>query len=157
MTKVVKIIGLLLFASALTSPMWLSQSTTVILAQSQHKHPGSRHMHVKIWSLDPTEIPGVFPPHPTPIPKFVNQLPKPPVHVPVGTRRDPLTGRNLPLYVITAKAIQAQMLPPGFPTTKAYAYGGQVNFSESGQVPNIQTAFTVPGPTIETCSVHRVF
>ena len=157
MTKVVKIIGLLLFASALTSPMWLSQSTTVILAQSQHKHPGSRHMHVKNWALEPTGIPGVSPLDPTTIPKWVNQLTKPPVHVPVGTRREPSTGRNLPLYVITAKAIQAQMLPPGFPTTKAYAYGGQVNFSESGQVPNIQTAFTVPGPTIEAVRNQRIF
>src|SRR5262249_14270853 len=137
MTKVVKIIGLLLFASALTSPMWLSQSTTVILAQSQHKHPGSRNVHVKTWALEPPGTPGVFPLDPKTIPKFVNQLTKPPVHVPVGTRRDPLTGRNLPLYVITAKAIQAQMLPPGFPTTKAYAYGGQLKFIENGQVPTL--------------------
>ena len=145
MTKVVKIFGLLLFAAALTSPMWLSRSTTVISAQSQHKHLGSRHMRMKNWALEPTGIPGVYPLDPRTIPKWVNQLTKPPVHVPVGTRREPSTGRNLPLYEVTEKAIQAQMLPPGFPTTKAYAYGGQVNFSESGQFPNIQTAFRRPG------------
>ncbi len=157
MTKVVKIFGLLLFAAALTSPMWLSRSTTVISAQSQHKHPGSRHMHMKNWALEPTGIPGVFPLDPRTIPKWVNQLTKPPVHVPVGTRREPSTGRNLPLYEVTEKTIQAQMLPPGFPTTKAYAYGGQVNFSESGQFPNIQTAFTAPGPTIEAVRNQRIF
>jgi spore coat protein A, manganese oxidase len=157
MTKVVKIFGLLLFAAALTSPMWLSRSTTVISAQSQHKHPGSRHMHMKNWALEPTGIPGVFPLDPRTIPKWVNQLTKPPVHVPVGTRREPSTGRNLPLYEVTEKTIQAQMLPPGFPTTKAYAYGGQVNFSESGQFPNIQTAFTVHGPTIEAVRNQRIF
>src|SRR5262245_12919507 len=157
MTKVVKIFGLLLFAAALTSPMWLSRSTKVISAQSQHKHLGSRHMHMKNWALEPTGIPGVYPLDPRTIPKWVNQLTKPPVHVPVGTRREPSTGRNLPLYEITAKVIQAQMLPPGFPTTKAYAYGGQVNLNESGQFPNIQTVFTVPGPTIEAVRNQRIF
>src|SRR5262249_1872838 len=146
MTKVVKIFGLLLFAAALTSPMWLSRSTTVISAPSQHQHRDSRHMHVKNWALEPTGIPGVFPLDPTTIPKFVNQLTKPPVHVPVGTRREPSTGRNLPLYVITAKAIQAQMLPPGFPTTKAYAYGGPVNFSESCQFPKRHGALPLTCP-----------
>jgi len=114
-------------------------------------------MHMKNWALEPTGIPGVFPLDPRTIPKWVNQLTKPPVHVPVGTRREPSTGRNLPLYEVTEKTIQAQMLPPGFPTTKAYAYGGQVNFSESGQFPNIQTAFTAPGPTIEAVRNQRIF
>jgi len=114
-------------------------------------------MRMKNWALEPTGIPGVYPLDPRTIPKWVNQLTKPPVHVPVGTRREPSTGRNLPLYEVTEKAIQAQMLPPGFPTTKAYAYGGQVNFSESGQFPNIQTAFTVPGPTIEAVRNQRIF
>jgi hypothetical protein len=58
-------------------------------------------MHMKNWALEPTGIPGVFPLDPNVIPKFVNQLTKPPVHVAVGTRFDPTTGRNLPLYVVT--------------------------------------------------------
>ena len=152
---VAKIIGLLFVAAALISPMWLSRSTAVALAQSQP--PQHRHRHMKNWMLEPTGIPGVFPLDPTTIPQFVNQLTKPPVHVPVGTQREPKTGNNLPLYEVHEKAIQAQILPPGFPTTKVYAYGGRVNFSESGQPANIQTAFTVPGPTFEAVRNQRIF
>jgi spore coat protein A, manganese oxidase len=152
---VVKIFGLLIFAAALTSPMWLSRSTTVALAQSQPQQ--HRHRHMKNWMLEPTGIPGVLPLDPTTIPQFVNQLTKPPVHVPVGTQREPKTGNNLPLYEVHEKTIQAQLLPPGFPTTKVYAYGGRVNFSEIGQPPNIQTAFTVPGPTFEAVRDQRIF
>ena len=114
-------------------------------------------MHMKNWALEPTGIPGVFPLDPTTIPQFVNQLTRPPVHVPVGVKRDAETGRNLPLYSVTAKVIQAQLLPPGFPTTKSYAYGGLVNFSDGGQASNIQTAFTVPGPTFEAVRNLRFF
>src|SRR4029450_3781758 len=103
------ILGLLCFAVVGTLPMWLHRYVTRVAAQTQHTmHRDRRHMHMKNWALEPTGIPGVFPLDPTTIPKFVNQLTKPPVHVPVGTRFDPQTGRNLPLYVVTAKAIQAQ-------------------------------------------------
>jgi spore coat protein A len=152
---VVKIFGLLLFAAVLISPMWLSRSATVVWAQS---HPSQhRHGHVKNWMLEPTGIAGVFPLDPTTIPQFVNQLTKPPVHVPIGTQREPKTGNMLPLYEVHEKAIRAQVLPPGFPTTRLYAYGGRVNFSEIGQSPNIQTAFTVPGPTFEAVRNQRIF
>ncbi len=159
MTKVVKIFGLLVFAAALTSPMWLSRSNTGVSAQSQHTHRDSKHMHMKNWMLEPTGIAGVSPLDPTTIPQFVNQLTKPPVHVAVGTQHDPQTGKNLPLYSVTTKAIQAQMLPPGFPKTKAYAYGGLVNFNDSGDPSqdDIQTAFTVPGPTFEAVRDKRFF
>lgn len=169
MTKRVKILSLLLFAAALTLPMWISRLTKRASAQqptmtmpmpsqSQATHRDSRHMHMKNWALEPTGIPGVFPLDPTTIPRFVNQLTKPPVHVPVGTRREPGTGNNLPLYEVSERTIQQQVLPPGFPTTKLYAYGGLVNFSESGDLnQEIRTAFTFPGPTFEAVRNQRIF
>src|SRR5215831_10045072 len=158
MTKVVKICGFLLVAATLTSSMWSLRPTASVSAESQHKqHRDRPHMHMKNWAVIPTGIAGVSPLDPTTIPKWVNQLTKPPVHVPVGTQREQSTHTLLPLYDIDQRVIQAQMLPPGFPTTKAYAYGGQVNFAEAGQPPNIQTAFTVPGPTIEAVRNQRIF
>jgi spore coat protein A, manganese oxidase len=102
-----------------------------------------RHMHMKNWMLEPTGIPGVSPLDPATIPKWVNQLTKPPVHVPVAQPG------NTPLYDVSARAIRLQLLPPGFPSTKVFAYGGRVNFNEAGQTPDIRTAFTMPGPTFE--------
>jgi spore coat protein A, manganese oxidase len=169
MTKRVKILSLVFFAAALTLPMWISRFTKSVSAQQptmtmpvptqQSTNPRSRsHMHMKNWALEPTGIPGVSSLDPTTIPQFVSQLTKPPVHVPVGTRREPSTGNNLPLYEVSEKTIQAQILPSGFPTTKVYAYGGVVNFSEPGD-PNqeVRTAFTFPGPTFEAVRNQRIF
>jgi FtsP/CotA-like multicopper oxidase with cupredoxin domain len=111
-------------------------------AQADVPKPYHRHMHMKNWMLEPTGIAGVSPLDPTTIPKWVNQLTKPPVHVPVAQG-------NTPLYDVTAKAVRLPLLPPGFPLTKVYAYGGLVNFAERGQSPIIRTAFTFPGPTFE--------
>jgi FtsP/CotA-like multicopper oxidase with cupredoxin domain len=169
MTKRAKLLLLFLLTAVLTLPFWTvrfgksasaqSGSMTMTMTQSQQHqtHRDRRHMHMKNWALEPTGIPGVFPLDPTSIPKFVNQLTKPPVHVPVGTRREPGTGRNLLLYDVTAKDLKLQLLPPGLPTTKVYAYGGLVNFSEANQQPNIQTAFTFPGPTFEAVRNQRIF
>ena len=90
-------------------------------------------MHMKNWLLEPTGIAGVTPMDPGTIPKYVTELTKPPIHVAVGTQTDPETGKKIPLYEVTAKEIQAQLLPAGFPTTKVYAYGGLVNFNPTGQ------------------------
>ena len=54
-----------------------------------------RHMHMKNWMLEPTGIPGVGPLDPTTIPKWVNQLTKPPVHVPVGAAGKPTPVRRV--------------------------------------------------------------
>jgi spore coat protein A, manganese oxidase len=168
MPKPIRILRLLLFAAVLTLPIGISRFAQNVSAQhdkmvmtttsqSQKPHHDRRHMHMKDWSKEPTGIPGVFPLDPTTIPKYVNQLTKPPVHVPVGTKREPSTGKNLPLYEVTEKTIHQQVLPSGFPTTKLYAYGGLVNFSEKDQTPNIQTAFTFPGPTFEAVRNQRIF
>src|SRR3984893_368700 len=122
MSKRIKILTLLLFAATLTLPMWISRIANNVSAQhpnmpmgtqsqQQTNHRDRRHMHMRNWALEPTGIPGVFPLDPTTIPQFVNQLTKPPVPVAVGTRREPETGRNLPLYKVTAKAIRQQVLP----------------------------------------------
>jgi spore coat protein A, manganese oxidase len=107
------------------------------------------HMHMRNWMQEPTGIAGVSPLDPARIPQFVNQLTKPPVHVPVmqGTTAK---------YTVTAKKIRAQLLPPGFPSTTVFAYGGVVNFAESGQRPDIRTAFTMPGPTFEAVRGRQI-
>lgn len=121
----------------------------VATTTGMHKHD-SRHMHMKNWLLEPTGIAGVTPLDPNTIPKFVNQITKPPVHVPVfqGGKAH---------YTVSAQAVKLQLLPPGFPKTTVYAYGGTVNFAEAGQRPDIRTAFTMPGPTFEAVRGRDIF
>ncbi len=114
-------------------------------------------MHVKNWMLQPTGSASVLPLDPSTVPKFVNQLTKLPVFVPVGTKFDTSLGRFVPLYDVTERAVYQQILPPGFPRTKVYAYGGLVNTAEAGQMPNLRIAFSTPGPTFEARSNHRIF
>ena len=113
---------------------------------AKHSH---RHMHMKNWMLEPTGIAGVSPLDPGRIPKFQSQLTKPPVHVPV------MQGSTAK-YTVTAKKVLLQLLPSGFPTTQVFAYGGAVNFAESGQHPDIRTAFTMPGPTFEAVRGRQI-
>jgi spore coat protein A len=157
---VIKIFSLLLFTVVLTSPRF----TTVVLAQSQppqhlqhHRHGMS--MHVKNWMVQPTGIAdsAVTPLDPNTVPKFVNQLTRPPVFVPVGAKFDQSLGKSVALYDVTEKNTYQQILPPGFPKTKIYAYGGLVNTAGPGQPPNFQISFSTPGPTFEARSNHRIF
>ena len=59
-------------------------------------HADRRHMHMRNWALEPTGIPGVSPLDPARIPKFVNELTKPPVFVPdnTGTCGDGQSGQK---------------------------------------------------------------
>ena len=160
MRKGIRISGLLIFAVAVLIALWIPRAHTGVTAQSQHTtHRDRKHMHMKNWLLEPTGIAGVTPVDPASIPKYVTQLTKPPVHVAVGTQTDPESGKKIPRYEVTAKVIQAQLLPDGYPTTKAYAYGGLVNFNPTGQRPDedIRTAFTMPGPTFEAVRDQRFF
>jgi len=163
---VVRISALLLVAAALTTPMWLLRSTTVAAVTPpatqtapivHHQHRDTPHMHVKNWMVQPTGIPGVQPLDPNVVPKFVNQLSKPPVFVPIGTKFDSSLGKNIPLYEATENIVFQQILPPGFPKTKIYGYGGLVNTAAEGQSARIQTVFSTPGPTFETTSNQRIF
>ena len=156
---------LLLFAAVLTSPMWSRWSTTVAAATSSaqmapivhHQMRDTPHMHVKNWMLQPTGIPGVQPLDPNTVPKFVNQLSRPPVFVPVGTKFDRSIGRDIPLYEVVENTVFQQILPPGFPKTKIYGYGGQVNTAKPGEPQKIDTVFSTPGPTFEATSNRRIF
>src|SRR5262252_4471397 len=120
-------------------------------------HRDRPHMHVKNWMKQPNGLVGVAPLDPAKVPKFVNQLTRPPVFVPIGTKFDPRLGRRVPLYEVTENVIFQQILPPGFPKTKVYAYGGLVNVAPPGQFPNFQTVFSTPGPTFEASANRRIF
>src|SRR5499427_6648980 len=162
-----KIAGVLILSAMLTVPLWTSRFSATVSAQQgkmgmsaqgqQAKHRNSKHMHVKNWMLEPTGATGVLPLDPNTIPKFKNQLIRMPTFVPIGTKREPSTGRNLPLYEVTEETVQIPLLPQGFPTTKSYAYGGKVNLAGPGEQPNIATAFSVPGPTFEAVRNQRIF
>jgi FtsP/CotA-like multicopper oxidase with cupredoxin domain len=108
-------------------------------------------MHVRNWLLEPTGKAGVSPLDPLSIPKYVNELTKPPVFVPDSLGRD-----REPHYTVTYKPIQQQLLPPGLPSTEVYAYGGTANFNEPGERPDIHTTFSTPGPTFEAQRNQRI-
>jgi spore coat protein A, manganese oxidase len=116
--------------------------------QLYFKRHDSRHMHMKNWMLEGTGIAGVSPLDPATIPKWVNRLTTPPTHVPLG--RD---ANNAPFFEVTARKVSIQLLPPGFPKTTAYAYGGRVKAAASGQPPSVATVdgatFSMPGPTFD--------
>jgi len=59
------------------------------LAQTAH-HADRRHMHMRNWALEPTGKASVSPLDPASIPKYVNELTKPPVFVPDNP------GRSIP-------------------------------------------------------------
>jgi spore coat protein A, manganese oxidase len=119
---------------------------------------GMRH-GLKNWATMPTGSTNtaVTPLDPNTVPKFVNQLTRPATFVPVGTKFDQSLGRKVPLYDVTEHITFQQILPPGFPKTKIYAYGGQANTAGPGQRQNIQTVFSTPGPTFEATANQRIF
>ena len=128
-------------AKAAITPARPEAPVTSVTGLAAHgaQHQDRRHMHMRNWALEPTGMPGVSPLDPTTIPKYVNELTKPPVFVPDNPGRSPLH------YTVTSKAIRQQLLPPGFPDTEVYAYGGRVEFPNGDQ----RTAFSTPGPTFE--------
>src|SRR5947209_17880057 len=116
-------------------------------------------MHVQKWMTLPTGSANtaVTPLDPSTVPKFVNQLTRPATFVPIGTKFDPQLGRNVPLYNVTEVTTFQQILPPGFPKTKIYAYSGQANVAAPGQPQNIQNVASTPGPTFEATANQRIF
>lgn len=76
------------------------------------------------------------------IPKYANQLSKPPVFCPVPTTDDD----DKPLYVIDASQFKQQILPEGFPETTVWGYGGTVIDEESHQIRYYKGT---PGATFE--------
>lgn len=81
---------------------------------------------------------------PLTIPKFAHPLTIPRVFAPtVVTRGDRVIRHE---YTVTAARIEAQLLPPGFPTTTVLAFGGQVRVPGSSATEFVRS---VPGPVFE--------
>ncbi len=92
---------------------------------------------------------------PLTIPKYVNRLTKPPVHVPFYTF-DFSTLSFVPNYTVTAMKTREQLLPQGFPLTPVFAYGGVVRDADDDRSPQ-RIDFTVPGPTFEAIRDQPIF
>lgn len=84
---------------------------------------------------------------PKTIPKFVNQLVVPPVYEPTVVR-DIDTNRVISHdYCVTISQFSQQLLPPEFPETTVWGYGGKVRNPETGDIlPDFKST---PGPTFE--------
>lgn len=82
---------------------------------------------------------------PTMIPKYLNTLVKPPVYEPTVVKKYGLVKSHD--YTVTASQFTQQLLPPGFPETTVYGYGGTVRDSETGDlIPDFRS---YPGPSFE--------
>lgn len=79
------------------------------------------------------------------IPKFVNQLAAPPVYTPKITT-DSLTGKQTHTYEIQTSSFYEQILPPGFPKTLVWGYGGMVTDAANGTSYYSESS---PGATFE--------
>jgi FtsP/CotA-like multicopper oxidase with cupredoxin domain len=89
---------------------------------------------------------------PATIPKFVNQLVKPPVYKRFIVYNKVKTNGQIcleeqHLYFVDLCEFDEQVLPDGMPMTKVWGYGGVVIDQESGRQVYIQSS---PGPTFET-------
>jgi spore coat protein A, manganese oxidase len=81
------------------------------------------------------------------IPKFVNQLVVPPVYEP-NKVKSPITGKVKSYdYTVTMSEFTQQILPPEFPETTVWGYGGKVKNPQSGEI--IPDFHSSPGPTFE--------
>lgn len=84
--------------------------------------------------------------NPLSIPKFVNQLVIPPTYAPKIVT-DKKTGAVISHdYTVDMSEFQEQILPPGFPTTKVWGYGGLVKDPSTGKLGYFRSS---PGPTFE--------
>ena len=81
------------------------------------------------------------------IPKYVNQLTgQPPVYEPT-VATDPSTGLLTHYYTVYMSEFYQQILPPGFPKTKVWGYGGMVKDPLTGT--SLGYFQNSPGPTFE--------
>jgi spore coat protein A, manganese oxidase len=82
------------------------------------------------------------------IPKFVNQLTTPAVFVPTVTSDG--DGNSVQKFSVDMTTFYEQMLPPGYPETKVFGYGGQAKDAVTGA--SLGYIRSSPGPTFEA---HR--
>ena len=85
---------------------------------------------------------------PNDIPKYVNQLPKPPVYKPCISRKWSKFGHRKikHSYTIDISEFYQQILPLGFPQTKVWGYGGLIKDERTGRTKYSRSA---PGATFE--------
>lgn len=85
---------------------------------------------------------------PKDIPKYVNQLSKPPVFKPgITIKWSPLRCiKRKYTYIIDISEFYQQILPPGFPRTKVWGYGGLIKDEKTGKV---KYSRSTPGATFE--------
>ena len=88
---------------------------------------------------------------PATVPKFVNQLEKPPTYMPVIKNMEIKSDdgewiEQRHIYTIDICEFKEQILPEGFPQTTVWGYGGLVRDAETGEVRYRQSS---PGGTIE--------
>lgn len=90
-------------------------------------------------NLDPAEIP-----------KYVNQLEKPPVYKPFTIytkgKENKKKFEERHLHFVDICEFEQQVLPEGFPKTKVWGYGGVVRDGKTGKVSYSRSS---PGPTFE--------
>ncbi len=79
------------------------------------------------------------------IPKYVNTLVKPPVYEPTVIKKYGLVKSHD--YTVTVSQFTQQLLPPGFPETTVYGYGGTVRDPETEEL--IEDFRSYPGASFE--------
>lgn len=110
--------------------------------------------------LHESETRQMIPLNPMDIPKYVNQLPKPPVYKPFkvkveveaeieapgGKEKELKIKERRHLYFVDISEFQEQILPKGFPQTTVWGYGGLVKDPGTGRVKYSRSS---PGATFE--------
>lgn len=85
---------------------------------------------------------------PLSIPKYVNQLLIPPVYKPTVVKKRKHCKKIITHnYTVTVSEFQQQILPPGYPETTVWGYGGKVTDPQTGKT--ISHFSSTPGPTFE--------
>lgn len=83
---------------------------------------------------------------PNTIPKFVSELVIPPVYEP-NVIKNPIGKVKSHNYTISVSQFSQQILPPSFPETIVWGYGGKVKDPETGEI--ISNFRNTPGATFE--------
>ncbi len=84
---------------------------------------------------------------PNTIPKFVNQLVVPLIFEPAVVKDPCSRNTKSHYYQVTVSQFTQQLLPPNFPETTVWGYGGKVRDPETGDI--IVDFRSTPGPTFE--------
>ncbi|MDF2945138.1 MAG: putative multicopper oxidase [Herbinix sp.] len=109
-----------------------------VLSKKQNVKPTKKYS-LETLKLDPTTIP-----------KYVNQLVKPPVYKPLviehHKKHRKCSARKQHLYFVDISEFKQQILPEGLPMTKVWGYGGLIKDPVSGKIKYSRSA---PGATFE--------